>query len=72
MKRREQRIYDEASALWREMFSEPPPARIDGATMLDLITHRLGELPYERLRSPYLRPSTIAGPAQPKNSAHLD
>jgi hypothetical protein len=54
------------------MFSEPPPTRIDGATMLDIITRRLGELPYERLRSPYLRPSTIAGPAQPKNSAHLD
>ncbi|HEX4709943.1 hypothetical protein [Phenylobacterium sp.] len=63
---REQRIYEEAAALWREVFDEPPPARASGSAMLDIITRRLGEIAYERLRSPHLRPSTIVGPGQPK------
>lgn len=59
---REQRIYEEASALWREVFGESPPPRIDGEAMLELITHSLTEVSYDRLRSPHLRPSTITGP----------
>ncbi|WP_372780968.1 hypothetical protein [Phenylobacterium sp.] len=62
---REQRIYEEAAALWREIFHEPPPARADGTTMLEIITRSLGDPSYERLRSPFLRPSTIVGPGQP-------
>jgi hypothetical protein len=69
MESREQRIYDEADALWREVFDEPPPAYADGSTLLAIITRRLGEVPYERLRSPFLRPSTIAGPGQPRDDA---
>jgi len=65
MESREQRIYEEAAALWRELFGEPPPRDADGMAMLDMITHGLGETPYERLRSPFLRPSTIVGPGQP-------
>lgn len=71
MEDRDQRIYEEASALWWEMFGEPPPPLTDGATLLGLITHRLGERSYVRLRSPYLRPSTIAGPAQPRDGKSL-
>jgi hypothetical protein len=59
---REDRIYQEAVALWRELFREPPPARLDGAALLDLITRRLPETAYERLRSPHLRPTNIAMP----------
>jgi hypothetical protein len=67
MATRDQRIYDEAAALWLEVFGEPPPPSVDGSAMLALVTQRLGELSYERLRSPYLRPSTISGPGQPRS-----
>jgi len=66
MASREQRIYEEAAALWREVFNEPPPPRAGGAEMLEIITRSLGDLSYRRLRSPHLRPSTIVGPHQPK------
>lgn len=55
---REDRIYQEAAALWRELYGEPPPMKADGATMLALITRSLPEKAYDRLRSPHLRPST--------------
>jgi hypothetical protein len=66
MATRDQRIYDEAAALWREVFGEPPPPSVDGSVMLELITRSLGDLSYDRIRSPHLRPSTISGPGQPK------
>ena len=66
MATRDQRIYDEAAALWHEIFDAPPPASLDGPAMLDIITRHLGEMTYNRIRSPYLRPATIAGPGQPK------
>jgi hypothetical protein len=62
MRDREQSIHDEATALWRELFGEPPPIRADGATLLDVIMKSLPERRYERLASPYLRPSQINGP----------
>ena len=68
MEDRDQRIYEEAAALWREVFGEPPPARADGPALLAIITRSLGDTSYERLRSPFLRPSTIAGPGQPRES----
>ena len=71
MDTREQRIYEEAAALWREVFGEPPPVRADGQTLLAIITRSLGDTGYERLRSPHLRPSTIAGPGQPSDRAQL-
>lgn len=71
METREQRIYEEAAALWREVFGEPPPLRTDGQTMLDIITRSLSDSSYERLRSPYLRASTITGPGQTGEPARL-
>ncbi|WP_297692293.1 hypothetical protein [Phenylobacterium sp.] len=65
MSGREDRIYDEAAALWRELFGEPPPIRADAGMMLDVIMKSLPEKPYERLASPHLRPSQIAGPRVP-------
>jgi len=62
MRDREQQIFEEASALWRELFGEPPPIRADGATLLDVIMKSLPERGYERLVSPYLRPSQVKGP----------
>jgi hypothetical protein len=71
MESREQRVYEEAAALWREVFDAPPPPRTDGSTLLAIITRSCGDASYERLRSPFLRPSTITGPAQPKDDARL-
>jgi hypothetical protein len=65
MESRDKRIYDEAAALWREVYGKPPPVRVGGPRLLEIITHDLHAVEYERLRSPYLRPSTIAGPGQP-------
>ena len=58
---RELRIYEEAAALWRELYGEQPPVR-DGSLLLDMITQGLSATQYDRLRSPYLRPATITGP----------
>ena len=71
MEDREERIYEEAAALWREVFAEAPPRRADGATLLAIITGNLGDVSYARLRSPFLRASTIAGPAQPTDKSPL-
>ena len=71
MENRQQRIHQEAAALWREVFGEPPPLRLDGGQMLEIITRSAGEATYDRLRSPFLRPSTIAGPGQPRDGSQL-
>lgn len=63
MTSRDQRIYEEAAALWKELFRDPPPAQISGGDLLAIITGRLGDPNYNRLRSPYLRPSTITMPS---------
>jgi hypothetical protein len=62
MNSRNQRIYEEAVALWGELFDEPPPAVGDGHELLEMITSGLGHPHYNRLRSPFLRPSTITMP----------
>jgi hypothetical protein len=59
---RDQRIYEETAALWMALYGEPPPIRADSTTMLDAIMKGLPEPHYERLTSPYLRPSQINGP----------
>jgi len=71
MTEREQRLHDEASALWREVFGEAPPLRMDGATMLEIVTRCVDEVSYNRVYSPFLRPSTIVGPAQPRDDSQL-
>jgi hypothetical protein len=62
--RRDDKIYQEAAALWRELFRDPPPAKADGPTLLELIMQRLPNTRYERLRT--LRPST--GVVMPKRA----
>jgi hypothetical protein len=61
MGRRETKVYEEAAALWRELYGEAPPVH-DGTILLDMITQQLPASDYYRLRSPHLRPSTITGP----------
>ncbi|MEO8114704.1 MAG: hypothetical protein ABI655_10000 [Phenylobacterium sp.] len=64
MTRRDEQVYQEACALWRELYGEPPPIRADGGLMLDIITKDLPELSYDKLRSRHLRPGVITGPAR--------
>ncbi|RAK59298.1 hypothetical protein DJ021_05510 [Phenylobacterium hankyongense] len=64
MNGREQQIYEEVSALWRELYGEPPPIRADGGMMLDIIMRSLPDVGYERLRSPHLRTSAMAFPTR--------
>jgi len=62
MKSRDERIAEEAAALWRELFDGQPPPAADGAAVLESITGKLPNLRYDRLRSPFLRPSLITRP----------
>jgi hypothetical protein len=68
MDRRDSLIYEEAAALWRELYGESPPVH-DGGILLDIITQQLPAKGYYRLRSPYLRPSTITGPRRDGKAA---
>ena len=59
---RDDRIYEEAAALWRELYSEPPPQHVAGADILRMIVGGLPDPNYDRLASPHLRPSNITFP----------
>jgi hypothetical protein len=63
---RDDRIYQEASALWRELYREPPPIRADGGMMLDIITRTLPVEGYDRLRVPHLRERDVTLPRGPE------
>lgn len=71
MQTRESRIHAEAVALWQALYGEPPPPGAEGAALLELLTRNLAARPYVRLRSPFLRPSTIVGPGQPTDESAL-
>ena len=69
MKNQDERIAEEAAALWREMFGAAPPPATDGKALLRIITGALPDVRYERIRSPHLRPSQITGPRRRGASA---
>ncbi|HEY9216563.1 MAG TPA: hypothetical protein VIO94_00830 [Phenylobacterium sp.] len=62
---RDERIAQEAEALWREVFGEPPAIKADGVTMLDIIMRNAEPAPYERLNRPHLCDSGLYWPKQP-------
>jgi hypothetical protein len=62
---RNDRLYEEATALWRSLYGEPPPRGADAERLLDLIVDRLPEQAYARLSSPYLRPGAVTFPRPP-------
>lgn len=59
---RDQKIYEEAAALWRSLYGEPPPREADGAMILDMILGEMDDASYARLATPHLRPSNICFP----------
>jgi hypothetical protein len=67
---REELIYEEAAALWREVFGEAPPARAHGGELLDIITHAAPPASYERLSTPYLRAANITWPTSGPGSSN--
>ena len=73
MQTRDSRIHAEAVALWQALYGQQqPPPEAKGRDLLDLVTRRLPEESYVRLRSPFLRPSTIVGPGLPAEENVLD
>lgn len=56
---RDERIQEEAAALWRELFGEPPPIAADGPMMLDVIMRSLPDAGYQRLQTPHLRDNVV-------------
>lgn len=59
---RDDKIYEEAIALWRELYSEPPPLDLSGRMILDRIMGNLTESRYVRFSSAHLRPTNVAFP----------
>ena len=57
---REARIKAEATALWRTLSGDPPPAHADGGELLEMMLNRLPDVGYERLNSPFLRRSGLS------------
>jgi hypothetical protein len=64
MPERDDRIYEEAAALWRSLYGEPPPADADGAVLLGLILGGLPAPKYDRLSNPHLRPASVVFPTR--------
>ena len=58
---RNERIYQEAAELWRQLYGEPPPQG-DGSTMLGWIVGKLADPDYDRLATPHLRPTNVTFP----------
>lgn len=61
---RDDRVYREACALWRELYGEAPPNHTDGKTMLDMITRKLEVGEYDRLTSPFMRAASVSYPKE--------
>jgi len=61
MTEQQDRIYQEAAALWRELYGETPP-EADGQTLLEMITAKLPQARYDRLASPHMRPAVVSYP----------
>jgi hypothetical protein len=60
---RDEKLRDEAQALWRALSDAPPPADASGDDLLAALLSQIPAAPgYDRLRSPFLRPSQIARP----------
>jgi hypothetical protein len=59
---RDEKIYAEAVALWRQLYGEAPPRGMDARRMLDRIMICLPEPRYAQFASRHLRPTNITFP----------
>jgi hypothetical protein len=46
-------VYEEAAALWQEVYGEAPPVEADPSLMLEILLRALPVLPYRRLFASY-------------------
>jgi hypothetical protein len=60
---RDEIIKREALELWRQTHQEPPP-EVSGGELLDIICRDLDVQDYDRVRSPFLRPTMIMRPEE--------
>jgi len=63
MTSRDELIKREALELWNQMHDEPPP-EVDGGTLLEIICRDMHVQDYDRVRSPFLRPTMILRPEE--------
>jgi hypothetical protein len=61
MASRDELIKREALELWNQMHDEPPP-EVGGVELLEIICRDLHIQDYDRVRSPFLRPTMILRP----------
>jgi hypothetical protein len=59
---RDDKIYEEAAALWRQLHGESPPPEADGSDILCLIVGGLPDADYDRMATPHLRRTQIIFP----------
>lgn len=59
---REDRIYEEAVALWRQLYGDAPPHQAAGSEILGMIVGGLADADYNRIQTPHLRPTNITFP----------
>lgn len=62
MSTREQMIDREARALWCALRSDAPPESLTGSELLRLLINHSSAPSYDRINSPFLRPSQISRP----------
>lgn len=62
MSPRDRTIEQEARELWRALRTDSPPENLTGGELLQVLVSQSTRLDYDRLCSPFLRPSQIARP----------
>lgn len=55
-------IDQEARDLWRALRADAPPEHLTGSELLQVLITQSSHLAYDRLCSPFLRPSQISRP----------
>ena len=63
MARRDDLIKAEALELWKQMHDGPPP-EVSGGELLEIICRDLAIRAYDRVQSPFLRPTMILRPEE--------
>jgi hypothetical protein len=62
MSPRDVTIDQEARELWRAIRADAPPENLTGSELLQVLISQASHLGYDRLCSPFLRPSQISRP----------
>lgn len=62
MSPRDTMIEHEARELWRALRSDAPPEHLSGSQMLQVLISQSDTPEYDRLCSPFLRPTQISRP----------